>query len=104
MRLARHLGIALDERPSAILANFGRVDTALPEVASGTDGRPQVAVWKVRELLSNAQIRIPDYQRPYAWTSRNVAELVDDIQQFTPNGDYRIGTVILHRHRDEQGE
>lgn len=76
---------------------------ALPEVASGTDELPQVGVWKVRELLSNAQIRIPDYQRPYAWTSRNVAELVDDIQQFTPNGDYRIGTVILHRHRDGHG-
>lgn len=76
----------------------------MPETSSGTDERPQVGVWKVRELLSKAQIRIPDYQRPYAWTTRNVADLVDDIQQFTPNGDYRIGTVILHRHRDEHGD
>lgn len=68
------------------------------------DDRPRVEVWKIRELLRNERLRIPDYQRPYAWSTRNVAELVDDIRQFTPGGDYRIGTVILHGHRDDHGE
>lgn len=66
-------------------------------------GEPRVTVWKVRDLLANARIRIPDYQRPYAWSARNVAELVDDISHFTETGDYRIGTVILHARRAEEG-
>ncbi|WP_164877124.1 DUF262 domain-containing protein [Agrococcus sediminis] len=77
---------------------------ALPDVLSTRDVRPHVAVWKVHELLRNANLRIPDYQRPYTWSARNVAELVDDIQRFTPSGHYRIGTVILHRHADERGD
>lgn len=66
--------------------------------------RPRVGVWKVKELLRNARLRIPDYQRPYAWTSRNVGELIEDIREFSPHGDYRIGTLILHRHRDDRGQ
>ncbi|TDK25850.1 DUF262 domain-containing protein [Arthrobacter crusticola] len=65
---------------------------------------PRVAVWKVRDLLADERIRIPDYQRPYAWSARNAAELVDDISQFTRTGDYRIGTVILHARQTEEGE
>jgi hypothetical protein len=70
----------------------------------GEGDRPGVEVWKIRELLRDKRLRIPDYQRPYAWSTRNVAELVGDIRRFTPSGDYRIGTVILHGHRDDQGE
>ena len=69
----------------------------------GEGDRPRVEVRKIRELLRDERLRIPDYQRPYAWSTRNVAELVDDIRQFTPSGDYRIGTVILHGH-DAHGE
>jgi hypothetical protein len=89
-------------------------DTELPSQARGhqetppqtghEDDRPRVEVWKIRELLRHERLRIPDYQRPYAWSTRNVAELVDDIRQFTPSGDYRIGTIILHGHRDDHGE
>lgn len=39
---------------------------------------------------------VPDYQRPYTWTGKNVGELVDDIRTFAFDHDeYRIGTVIL---------
>jgi Protein of unknown function DUF262 len=71
--------------------------------AGHQDDRPRVEVWKIRELLRDERLRIPDYQRPYAWSTQNVAELVDDIRQFTPSGDYRIGTVILHGN-DDHGE
>jgi hypothetical protein len=71
--------------------------------AGHQDARPRVEVWKIRELLRDERLRIPDYQRPYAWSTQNVADLVDDIRQFTPSGDYRIGTVILHGH-DDHGE
>lgn len=41
----------------------------------GEGDGPRVKVWTIRELLHNERLRIPDYQRPYAWSTRNVAEL-----------------------------
>ncbi|HPB20670.1 MAG TPA: DUF262 domain-containing protein, partial [Bacteroidales bacterium] len=33
----------------------------------------------VRELLQNKEnIAIPNYQRPYKWTTKNVNQLIDD--------------------------
>lgn len=60
--------------------------------------QPQVI--SVKELLSK-RITIPDYQRPYKWTQRNVIELLDDILKAIEDSrkytgfKYRIGTVIL---------
>ena len=58
-------------------------------------------VHTVRDLLADklhekARLRIPDYQRPYKWEVRNVAQLIDDVDQFRRSGRYRIGTVIVH--------
>lgn len=50
----------------------------------------------VKDLLNNTQLRIPDYQRPYKWTSRNVNQLVDDVLHFHEIGAYRLGTIVLH--------
>ena len=61
----------------------------------------------VAELL-DMELSIPNYQRPYKWTKKNVEDLLTDIlsaieqgkkQAYQPDGDYfkyRIGTVILH--------
>lgn len=55
------------------------------------------------ELLSR-DLRIPDYQRPYRWTARNIVELLEDIDGAVAHRRddagfrYRIGTVILHRN------
>lgn len=56
-----------------------------------------VRVWTVRELLQE-KLQIPDYQRPYTWAWPQVEDLVDDIENFTTSGRYRLGTVILHTH------
>ena len=41
---------------------------------------------------------IPDYQRPYRWTTKNVEQLLNDIKNSQINGKqkYLIGTVIFH--------
>ena len=52
-------------------------------------------VWTVRQLLA-ANLRIPEYQRPYKWGVKNVAQLVEDILHFKSAGRYRIGTIVLH--------
>lgn len=53
------------------------------------------------ELLK-MKLAIPSYQRPYKWTKKNVADLLEDIskavEQDKDNSGfkYRIGTIILH--------
>ena len=53
---------------------------------------------------------IPDYQRPYKWTNKNITELILDIQNCIKkshkyaNFKYRIGTVILHKNDKDEYE
>lgn len=53
--------------------------------------------------LLKMELSIPGYQRPYRWTTKNVADLLDDIATAIEEAGkyhdyrYRIGSVILHR-------
>lgn len=55
----------------------------------------------VSELL-DMSLYIPNYQRPYKWTHRNIADLFSDINNAINDSEkytdfkYRIGTIILH--------
>jgi len=44
-------------------------------------------------------LSIPDYQRIYCWTEKNVTQLLEDIVN---NGDktYHLGSIILHKTKD----
>lgn len=63
---------------------------------------PKQEVLKISELLKN-KLTIPDYQRPYKWTEKNVVQLLEDIFEYVvvKNKDYRIGNIILHHEKDE---
>lgn len=56
----------------------------------------------IDELLQ-MNLAIPNYQRPYKWTRKNVSELLDDIDTAIKESkqygglEYRIGSVILHK-------
>ena len=69
------------------------------------ENKPQIM--SIDQLLG-MNLFIPDYQRPYKWTTKNINELILDIQQSIeeskkyPNAfKYRIGTIILHKEKDE---
>ena len=56
----------------------------------------------VNELLQMA-LAIPDYQRPYKWSTQNIDDLLGDIsnaiasaERYRTDFKYRIGTIILH--------
>lgn len=53
----------------------------------------------VNHLLSEKGLNIPDYQRPYCWTAKNVEQLLNDINESRQQGrlDYLIGSIILHK-------
>lgn len=44
-------------------------------------------------------LSIPDYQRPYKWTVKNVQQLIDDLlTHFRDSKVYRIGTIVLYKN------
>ena len=34
-----------------------------------------------KDVIKNVKLNIPDYQRPYKWTVKNVYQLLDDIEE-----------------------
>lgn len=62
----------------------------------------QPKIIKVRELLTNNNLKIPIYQRPYKWTIKNVNQLIDDILINKDKSEYRLGTLVLHKHYQDK--
>jgi len=62
-------------------------------------------IWEptsVKDLLEKKLV-IPDYQRPYKWTTKNIEDLLSDItvaiqenEKYGQGFKYRIGTIILY--------
>lgn len=52
--------------------------------------------------ITDIDLVIPDYQRPYKWTSKNAIQLLDDIVDAKNENKetYRVGTLILHQERE----
>jgi len=53
----------------------------------------------VQALLS-LSLSIPNYQRPYKWSEKNVNQLIDDILQFKNKPAYRLGTIVFNQEKD----
>jgi hypothetical protein len=51
----------------------------------------------VYELLADDALVIPEYQRPYKWSTDNVNQLITDILDHQDNSAYRLGTIVLHQ-------
>lgn len=62
------------------------------------------------ELLKIDNLIIPDYQRPYKWSEKNVSDLILDINHSIEeskkyhNFKYRIGTILLHKEVKDNNE
>lgn len=77
------------------------------EVMSNTT--PNATIKSIDDLLQ-MELEIPNYQRPYKWTRKNVSELLNDIDTAIADNElyggdfqYRVGTVILHREVNKEG-
>lgn len=51
----------------------------------------------VYDLLMEPALEIPQYQRPYKWTSRHINQLFSDIAIHKGKSAYRLGTIVFHR-------
>lgn len=56
----------------------------------------------VQELLCLPNLAIPAYQRPYKWTTKNVIQLLQDVQLHKAKSAYRLGTVVIHKEINKQ--
>ena len=61
----------------------------------------------VNDLL-RMNLNIPDYQRPYKWDIQNIDDLflditnaISDAERYRTEFKYRIGTIILHKTKDD---
>lgn len=59
-------------------------------------------VLSVRQLLEDGCLAIPEYQRPYKWTGKNVSQMFSDIALHKDKGAYRLGTVVFHQHNGKR--
>lgn len=56
------------------------------------------------ELYNLEKLKIPEYQRPYKWTEKNVNNLIDDIISNKNKSEYRLGTLVLHQTKQEDDD
>ena len=54
--------------------------------------------------LSFENFEIPDYQRPYKWSPKNVNQLINDLLTFREKKEYRLGTLVLHDNKIVDGQ
>ena len=61
----------------------------------------------IMELLRTDNLEIPDYQRPYKWSAKNIEDLLTDIshaidesKRYPSDYKYRIGTILLHEDKE----
>lgn len=61
--------------------------------------RNKISQDKDGKSISDINLVIPNYQRPYKWTAKNVIQLLDDILDAKKDNKetYRVGTLILHQ-------
>jgi hypothetical protein len=56
----------------------------------------------ITSLVQENRLTIPNYQRPYKWSVKNVNQLIDDVLLHRNKSAYRIGTLVLHQEPDEK--
>lgn len=82
-----------------------KCDEGIDTPQTKTEPSGDVTAFKatVKELLALASLNIPEYQRPYRWTQRNVEQLLTDINSSRVSGklDYLIGSLILHDNSEK---
>lgn len=60
---------------------------------------------KIKDVVTK-ELSIPDYQRPYKWSIKNIIQLLNDLYFHFENGKkiYRVGSVVIHKNKDGGNE
>ena len=52
----------------------------------------------LRDVVATKVLRVPDYQRPYAWGLSQLQDLWDDLDLAGPRSKHYAGTLIFKPH------
>ena len=55
----------------------------------------ECSLWLLNELFTNSLFVIPDYQRGYDWTEKEVGEFWNDLLDLQPGRHHYLGTMLL---------
>jgi Protein of unknown function DUF262 len=55
----------------------------------------------VEKVFSGRLLRVPDYQRGYAWEKKNWTDFLDDLDLLPAGKQHYTGTLVLNRSRVE---
>lgn len=73
--------------------------TPSPSVSAIAEVLPK-KISSIRDLLTDSSLTIPQYQRPYKWTGKNINQLFSDIATHKDKSSYRLGTIVFHQEGD----
>lgn len=71
---------------------------------SQQDTEKEIAkIRKIEEVIKE-NLSIPDYQRPYKWSVKNITQLLNDLYFNFENGEkiYRVGAVVIHTYEEKK--
>lgn len=75
--------------------------TSSLSVSASAETLPKKII-SVRDLLADPSLTIPQYQRPYKWTGKNINQLFSDIATHKDKSSYRLGTIVFHQEGDRK--
>jgi hypothetical protein len=63
----------------------------------------ETKIKNIKEILNDPHrpLTLPEYQRPYKWFEKHVKQLINDIIKNQGIGNYRIGSVVIHKDKDK---
>jgi len=50
----------------------------------------------IQKVFADKLLRVPDYQRGYAWDKRQLQDLIEDLEVLKKNKEHYTGTLVLH--------
>ena len=51
----------------------------------------------IQDVFSDKILKVPDYQRGYAWDKKHWVDLIEDLEMLQPDQEHYTGTLVLHR-------
>ena len=51
----------------------------------------------IQDVFSDKILKVPDYQRGYAWDKKHWVDLIEDLEMLQPDQEHYTGTLVLHQ-------
>jgi hypothetical protein len=77
-------------------------DSVVSKTVTVTAAALPKGIISIRELLADPSLTIPQYQRPYKWTGKNITQLFSDIATHKDKSSYRLGTIVFHQDGEKK--